>query len=218
MFRSRRYRCILLVILGQASLAQVAGTIRGVVIDENGNPLPGAKVYPLEKRPFYGHRLSRFSETNTDGKFAVDHLSLGTYVVVAQKEGSGYPDARLAFYSNLEAPTVTLTNAKPNADVTIRLPSKAGWLDLEVTDGDSKHNVDSAEVTLRRVSNPNLFVSASATQKRVAVPSQGDITVEVTAPGFRKWPNSIQGESPYVVHLNPGEVYRLKVKLEPVAK
>jgi len=114
-------------------------------------------------------------------------------VVLAGNESSGYPDPKLAFYSNFDVPTVTLAPAFPNASVTIKLPPKGGVLEIvAVLDAVTKRKIDSASIILRRVSNPTLFISTSATTGRILIPSLTDVTIEVTAPGYRSWPEPDQ--------------------------
>ncbi len=193
-------------------LAQEVGVIQGVVSDPNGKPLSGAKVDARLKGEFSGHRLDRSSKTSFDGKFVIDHLSWGTYILVARKEDSDYPDTRLAFYSNLQAPSVTISATDPNKDVAIRLAPQAGRLDLLVMNARTGERLDSAAVTLRRVENPKPFVTMSTTLKLIAIPALTDVQVEITAPGYNPWPN---GGSALIINLQSREGKHLEVRLVP---
>jgi hypothetical protein len=208
----RYLRVLLVACLCTTGLAQNSGSIRGMVLDENGQPLVGAEV-SATKDEFQAHRVGRFFNTDSDGHFEVKDLPLGIYVVLARKEDEGYPETRLAFYSNLEVSRATLTAAQPDAYVTLRMSPKAGWLELSVVDQATGTKLQSATVTLRRVANPNLYISTSATNKRTAVPSQVDVSVEIAAPGYREWTESSRGGAPYIIRLSPGETSKLSVSL-----
>ncbi len=60
-------------------MAQDAGTVRGVVTDDQGAPLLGANVYL--KGTIYG------SSTDEDGAFIITDVAPGTYVIVAEYLG-----------------------------------------------------------------------------------------------------------------------------------
>lgn len=209
-------RCLLVVLLTSAYLcAQPAGSVKGVVFDDQGRPLPKAEVHLSEAKRFVGHRLVETHETNSDGEFFIPNVPWGTYLVLAGKESSGYPDPKLAFYSNFAVPTVTLAPAFPNASVTIKLAPKGGVLEIvAVLDAVTKRKIDSASITLRRVSNPTLFISTSATIGRILIPSLTDVTIEVTAPGYRSWPAPDQAVTESRIRLKPEETSRLEVSLQ----
>ena len=215
MNQSRRlwFICLLLFCTVPICVAQESGTIQGVVIDADGKPLAGANVFPLLKgEVFVGHRISRSEQTASDGRFLITHLSWGTYLLVAEKQGSGYPDTRLAFYSNLQGASATISADHPRADVTINLGPQAGWLNLSVVDATSGNKVTSATVTLRRVTNPKLWVTTAATPNRVAVPPDTEVQVVVDAYGYVTWPTD---NSQFVINLRSNEERQLKVQLVP---
>jgi hypothetical protein len=195
--------------------AQSGGSVKGVVVDETGKPLAGAEVHIAEKKSFVGHRLIQIYETNNDGRFLIDNVSWGTYVVMVGKEDAGYPDTKLAFYSNLAAPTVILAPESPSADVIVKIGPKAGVLDLDpVTDVVTGKKIDSATITLRRTQNPDLFLTTSAAGGRLLVPSRTDVTIEIAAPTYKPWP--LDGEkSEGQMRLLPQEVRKLQVRLHP---
>jgi hypothetical protein len=197
--------------------AQTQGTVKGVVVNEIGKPVTGAEVYVLEKKKFVGHRPLQVYETDSIGQFLATNLPWGVYVVMAGKESEGYPDMKLAFYSNLAVPTVTLSPEFPSANVNVQLGPKAGI--LEVTSLVSALNgkkIEDASITLRRVQNPDFFITTStATGAQILVPSMTDIAIEVSAPGYRTWPTQNLAKSSTQIHLKPEEVYKLQVRLEP---
>jgi hypothetical protein len=207
-----RFAALLCCCVSSACVAQESGKIQGIVTDAAGNPVPGANVYAVEKGDFHGHRPSHSSESSSSGNFVIDHLSWGAYILLAKKESSGYPDTRLAFYSNQEASSATISADHPDAEVRITLPTVAGWLELSVTDANTGKALTSAAVTLRRVSNTRLYVRISTTVSHIAVPAQADVQVEINAPGYGQWPSDANLP---VINLLPGEHKHLDVKLVP---
>jgi Carboxypeptidase regulatory-like domain len=212
MRQSKRFwlTALLCCCVSSACVAQESGKIQGIVTDADGNLVQGANVYAVEKGEFRGHRLSRSSESSPDGNFLIDHLAWGAYILAVKKESSGYPDTRLAFYSNLQAVSATISADHPDAEVRITLPAPAGWLELSVTDANTGKALTSAAVTLRRVSDPRLYVKMSTTISHIAVPAQAEVQVEITSPGYDPWPSD---GNPLVINVQSGEHKHLDVKL-----
>jgi hypothetical protein len=155
---------VLLSVLQAWGSARAQGTITGTVVDETGRPLAGAKVHIAEKR-FVAHRVIRFYEADSGGRFRIADVPWGTYVIMAGKDSAGYADTTFAFYSGEAVPTVTLAPEFSSADVILRLGPRAGVLDLSsVTDAITGKNISLASVTLRRAESPDLYISESASQ------------------------------------------------------
>jgi hypothetical protein len=192
------------------------GTVRGTVIDELGQPISGADVQvdaiggPPRSTPV------RYVQTDESGRFLIGDLELGAYKVFAMKEKAGYPNMAFAFYSNHVFPTVNLIPERPTADVVIKLGPKAGVLDLAtITDAATGKGIDSATIILRRVLHPDLSISTSASLGRVLVPPMTDVSVEVTAEGYKPWPRvGVEGNQGRI-RLGPGEALKLQIQLEP---
>lgn len=205
-----------MVVLLASALAQVQGTITGIVVDETGKRVAGAKVLTAQKDVLVIHQIVQYHETDDDGHFRISHVPWGTYVVVAGKESAGYPAPVFAsFYSNYATPSVTLAEDFPSADITVKIGPKAGVLDLEpVTDAATGKEIRSASVTLRRAANPDSFLSASTTQGRVFVPAFTEVLIEIGAKGYKPWPPQDQAAEGRI-NLKPEEVRKLRVTLQP---
>jgi Carboxypeptidase regulatory-like domain len=216
MFRKTRLLLVTLWLSGSA-FAQTTGTISGVVVDENGQPLPKALVRIAETKPFYGSRVLDFYETDKDGRFLIEHVPWGTYAVMAKKEDSGYADMGFAFESNLAVPIVMLAPAFPKLDITVPLGPKAGKLDLvSLTDAETgKDLLESGAITLRRVQNPKFFMTTSTkTLRPFFVPANTDVSIEIAARGYKAWPGPDQAEQGRI-RLKPEEILKLEIKLQP---
>jgi hypothetical protein len=203
-----------IVVLG-STWAQAQGTITGTVLDEVGMPLAKAEVHVAPKGPFAGHRIVQFHETDSSGHFLIEHVPWGTYVLMAGKEDVGYPDTKMAFYSNLAVPTVSLTPDTPTLDVDLKLGPKAGILDLGVvTDKSTGKEVRSAAITLRRAGG-DFSMTASTTEGRILVPSSTEVIIGISAPGYKPWPPQEQMAAKGRILLKPDEVLKLQVYLDP---
>jgi hypothetical protein len=190
--------------------AQCKGGVDGTVIDELGNPMKGALVSLVEKVPFSGHRPIRTFVTDSKGAFHATIDVAGKYLVLAKKEDQGYPETRVAFYSNLEAQELVLDCSSPRVGLVVRLGPKAGHIrQISVIDAATGKLIPNASITLRRVSNENLFITTSTTYKNIAVPSDTTVTYQVTAPGY--------ADSPKMqLHLAPSEDMDLEIRLNQV--
>jgi hypothetical protein len=207
----------LILFLSLGAWAQSSGTVTGVVVDDRGKPVTQAEVHIAEKKPFVGHRLVEMHDTDDQGRFMIKDVPFGTYVVMAGKEEAGYPDSRLAFYSNLSVPTITLSPPSPTGSVTVALGPKAGVLEVSTADAANGKKIESASVTLRRVANPNFFITTSASKQRIPVPSKVDISLEVSAPGYETYyyPDPANPARSTPIHLKPGEELKLDIRLHP---
>jgi hypothetical protein len=196
--------------------AQTDGSITGVVVGQDGKPLAKAEVHIGDNRPFYGSRTIQFHETDADGKFVIRHVPWGSYIVMAGKETEGYPDTKLAFYSNMDAPTVFLSQLSPVASVTVRL-SKAGILHIKsLVDEATGATVANAAVTLRRADNPEFLMTVSSSLKEILVPPT-TVTLQVDAQGYESWPKSDPATKIDQINMESGKVIDLAIKLRPVA-
>jgi hypothetical protein len=210
----------LILILAQAVQPQSGGTIKGVVVDEQGKPVTKAEIHIAEIKSFVGHRLVEMHETDGQGQFVIDNIPWGTYFVMAGKEEAGYPDTRFAFYSNLAVPTVTLQPSFRTATLTVPLGPKAGILEVSPTDAETQKRIAAASITLKRKDNPSFHITMSADEKRILVPSLVDILAEISASGYETafYPSSSDPSQSTPIHLSPGQELKLAMPLLPHRK
>ena len=86
----------------EKNATQSKTTMRGTVVDENGQPLPGAKVQLVSRVPRF--KVVSLAATDADGRFLLDVKDAGMYVVV---EYIGFKTFK--------------ARAKKNTDITILL-------------------------------------------------------------------------------------------------
>ncbi|MGA2370361.1 MAG: carboxypeptidase regulatory-like domain-containing protein [Candidatus Korobacteraceae bacterium] len=216
--------CIVILIGGIAHTpslsAQDGGAVKGIVVDQDGEPIAHATVRLLNEKWAGGPRANRVIETNNQGEFAMTGVPWGNYAVLADKEEDAYPDTELTFYSNGTAPRVMIGSSLPIPYVTVKLGPKAGFLEItSATNTDTGAAVRSATLTLRRADNPEFFVTMSAVgPPPIPIPSGTDVTVEVSAPGYRSWTLLGNDGKPERMRLTPGEIRKMSVQMQPEAR
>lgn len=185
------------------------GSISGMVVDERGAPVAGAKVNVVETHtPVL--KAIRYFDTDERGAFMIRDLPFGDYRVFAMKREAGYPDMGAAFYSNDVFPTALLSEKNPAAYVVVQLAAKAGIVKGTVTDAVTQKAVSSPSLLLRRAADPKKFLSKSAKAKyEIQVPSDAPVLFEVSAPGYQNW--RYRGE----LRLKPEETIEIDVQLMP---
>lgn len=213
MKRARLLLLTLCVCVGVGS-AQQAGVVRGVVVDENDQPIVHAKVHVAEAQAFVGHRIINMVETNSQGEFTLSNVAWGEYVVLAGKENAGYPDTKLAFYSNFAVPKVSVTPANAAPYVKVSLGPKAGKLQItSVSNAETGDIVHSATLTLRRTDDQRSFITVGIDDGAlIPIPSGTDVVYEISASGFKTWTSEEK------LHLGPEEIHRVTVHLQPDAR
>ena len=74
--------------------------------------------------------------------------------------------------------------------------------------------VGAAARRLQRIGTP-FFIYTSAPGAHLLVPSTADVSVEITAPGYKPWPAYGGGSFGGRIRLRPQEVLELDVQLQP---
>jgi uncharacterized protein DUF6843 len=192
-----------------ATAQQQRGMISGIVSDEKGIPVSGAKVNVERSNGHARGSLVRFVETDFRGHFLIDRLAWGRYKVFAKKEDAGYPPMNWSFYSEDSFPTATITPENPNVDLRVRIGPKGGVLVGSVSDASTGAPVN-AGFKLLRALYPDKWISTSMPANyRVLIPASTDVLLEVSAPGFKTW------NPGHALRLGSGAELHLDISLEP---
>ena len=121
--RARATSCILFVLMifsASAQALETSSAVRGVVVDETGNPVAGATVTVRNE----GTSLTRQTQTNASGEFSVRNLQVDDdYTVSASASGR---DA-----AQVENVALSLGRV---ASVNLILPSSGPIEEVVVTD------------------------------------------------------------------------------------
>jgi hypothetical protein len=157
----------------------------------------------------------RYCFTNNEGRCTITNVPWGEYRVFAGKESEGYPDAPFPIYGVNACPIVKLQPASPSANAAIRLSPKAGAIEpISVIDAITGEGLRSAAITIRLVGNPEDDVGTSTLSYPIMVPSDRDVSVQVTASGYKPWPPK-EREKEGQIRLKPEQAVELDVKIAP---
>jgi len=157
--------------------------------------------------------------TDETGHFAIPQLQLGKYAVAVEKLDADYPDMSKQFYSDGKFETVFLSARHAAGDVTLRIGPKAGVLMGTVADAVAGSPLRAC-VELIRASEPNNFLSSSGLIKpnyRLLIPPNAGVLVKMWLDGYKPWyfPGTVDKSESRPVHLKPGEVVTLDIRLQP---
>jgi hypothetical protein len=199
------------------------GTITGLVLDADGQPLSGAEVFAVKSDSTMG-KLP-FTSTDEQGRFQLKNLSDGTYTVHASKEKDGYADTAFPFYSvnSPIVPQVNVNEQQETPEVTIRFKQKAPKLFGRVVDAVTGMAINNSQITLRWADNPEVYRLTGPNRPEmkgrfeVLVPPIS-LTIEVQAPGYKNWTYSDDGSDKHAaaLKLEREETKELTVVLQPV--
>jgi len=190
------------------------GVIQGVVLDDIGNPLPGAKVH-AELKGVAMRKAIRFVESDQNGFFVIDRLEFGTYYVEAMKEEDGYGGMSWSFFNDKPLPTVQVSAQTRIADVVVSLGPKAGILIGTIRDAVTGKPI-SAGFDLVQVKDRTKWMGTGAAPDfRVLIPSSKDIEVKVSAPGYDAWVYPGPNLVPQPLRMEPGSEAHLDILLSP---
>ena len=174
---------------GQRQPASAAGAVEGIVVNTDGRPVAGVRVYPMQTGP------TPFSVTDVRGRFELVGVQAGSVRIMTSKMEEGYPDTGSGMYGvNLESIPVVLVQPGATTDnVVVKLGMRLGVLRGTVIDAASGKRVPTARIRIAREDNPANFLSTNvdeAGQFVLAWPAHVR-RLEVTAPGFKAWRSDV---------------------------
>jgi hypothetical protein len=192
------------------------GVIYGTVVDQDGHP---AKGIALQACPLGVPLAAVLPTTVTDdsGNYRFQNIPWwGRYTVYAEDEKAGYS----SFITNPASPAspaeITLSPEHPMAAFNVRLPPKAAFLHLHLTNRRTNSIISAVEVKVTLQAHPEQFIySMSCLSDRVfLLPPEQDLLLHITSPGFVEWNESDGAGKP--LRMRSGDSRLLEVQLEPV--
>jgi hypothetical protein len=212
--------CLGLALMFCASAQSQEGVIKGRVIDQQDAPVAGAHVTWLlnVKNVVEVHSGPvDFVVSNSGGHFVIRGLAVNDpYIVYAQKEDDDYPDMELGFFNRKDnSVSTTAVEGEKAADITIRVGPKAGRLNWNVTDAITGKSVNPT-LEVKRIDTGGSFGSGGPANDTHLLPSDTDLALSVSAPGYRAWyyPAGDKKHSA-LLRLKPGEEKTLEIHLQP---
>jgi hypothetical protein len=205
-----------LICLGQTATTPSTGSVRGVVLNVEGKPIPGAIVYGLPEQDMF----KQFPTTaDAKGEFTLTDLPQEDFYLHAYKESDGYPDSMFAFYrtSEREWIKVHIKAGQEIKDVSIQLGPKTARLNIAVTNETGSPLEKDAELVFTRPDMPGPYKRAMNTTESLAVPAV-PFRLTVEAEGYEPWHyggtnwQTDQG----LIKLNSGATLALSVQLRRI--
>lgn len=199
-----------------------SGAIQGRVLNEDGQAVAGATVY-AESLNFESGRMPA-ALTDTQGRFTIRNLRNDTYRVYAEKKEEGYAHPLSAFHfgDSVNIPLINVSDQKGISEITIFIGPKAAKITGQLLDSSDNKPVKDAQITLRRVDNPDYSYSSAPDANgrfKILVPSE-PFTIEVSADGYEKWSyKSADSTHPTnALKLLPGSTKNLTIPIRPAHK
>jgi hypothetical protein len=195
------------------------GTVQGKVIDEQGKPVQGVKVY-AEPANMEGSSMGKliFVTTNEHGDFKLEQVLPGENLICTSKEESLYPDTGAAALAvDIEAlMRVRVEEGKVSPKITVQI-IKGGKLVGSILDDLNDQPLKDSRIRLTRGDDPRLFMSAGPDEQgnfEFVVPSK-PFRVEVTASGYKTWRSDDHGG---LVLAEPGSTKEFQIRLEKIGR
>ncbi len=187
-----------------------AGEIKGIVIDQSGDPVAGATVYIIPQDISFDNVSSRSVRSDKKGEFDFHGgLALGSYKVYSRKEQADYPDRSDPFYADslVDPPKVNLIEENPFASVTVTMGEKAGVLQGRIIDAVTGADTKAKLVFVDADGNNHSVIAEG--KYRALLPAGKDISVMLMpmSPEYRT-----QTMPP--VRLDPGQEKDLNIPLQ----
>jgi hypothetical protein len=197
-------------------LPMASGTLRGVVLDGDGKPLPGANVYATEE----ADSKKQFPTVCNDaGQFTLVGLPEGTIYLSAFKESDGYPYDFFAFYASPGENTpikLEIKAAQTIRDVRIQLGRRAARLNFSITDQDGRPLEKGASIIFTRLDQANQPYGRGARSNESWLVPPVPFRFSVEAKGFRTWHyggDSWQDKDG-IISLASGQILTLVIRLQ----
>ena len=193
------------------------GSVEGVVVDEQGKPIPDADIYALPEQDM--RRQVGSTTTDSAGKFILHDLPAEVVYVYAYKERDGYPNTFARFFmlpGDRSLVSVKVEAGKVVTGVALKRAAKAALLKVNVTDENG--NPIQGEFVFTREDQPGDYLmgarNESGGEESVLVPPL-PFRLTVRAPGYEPWH---YGGANYagkagLVTLKSGQTLTLNVRL-----
>lgn len=169
-------------LVAQSQIKLRSAEIQGVVIDQNGIPVPNATVYAVSQDLRFNDLTPLSAKADRNGAFDFrGKLALGCYELYSRMSDS--PDPFDSFFADTttRSPKILLTSAHPSAKVTVQIAPQPAILTGRILDADTGAAVKAYLGMLDSEGHGHsVFVNGSY---RVLLPPGKDVTLMVTLVG-----------------------------------
>lgn len=172
------------VALGQ-SQAPATGTITATVLDSQGNPLNGLTVM-LRSIGQQSPQTRKNVTTDANGHLVVTGCSFGTYLLVAVHNETPTLAMNPTIRGNSVVTTVLLSQSFSTAMLTMKFGSEMSVISGKLKDAVTGKPV-AAQLAIKSASGQSWFSGGIPPSYQVIVPRLTDLSVQISAPGYRTW-------------------------------
>jgi len=185
------------------------GCISGVAVDENDSPVAEAKISPRFMGSGYAGDVSPVN-TDSDGKFSLDNLRPGEYVLWPEKELDGFSSNWSGWNGQVALPRVTVTPGGACQELTVNMGARGAVVRVRAVDAATHEPLPDIMVNFRNPENTRQGGTISGEPREVhefLVPSRVGVSIQVRASGYQP------SDPVQIGPLSPGEKQDLTVSL-----
>jgi hypothetical protein len=187
------------------------GCITGIAVDENDSPVSAAKITPRFMGSGYASDVSQPVTADDNGKFTLDNLRPGDYVLWPEKESDGFSTNWSGWRGQVELQRVTVAAGGACQEVTLNMGSRGALMRVRAMDGTTHEPLPNIQVNFRNAEDPRQGGSIFGEPREVHeffVPSRTNFALQVRSPGYRA------SEPIRIEPLSPGGTQDLTVPLQ----
>jgi hypothetical protein len=191
------------------------GAVEGEVLDQNGHPLSGIRVYADRQGP---GGILPVTRTDKRGKFFLP-LEPGDYSVYAVREVMGYRDVSHELASNDSVvKRTTVSEGRRTGNLVIRLNTEMPRLLGRPVDAETSRPVANATILVCAEGGRKQCVGAGTTLPdhlfRLLLPPMS-FNIKVSAPGYQDWYYGKDGSKEHAenLQLRPNTEKQLLIQL-----
>jgi hypothetical protein len=186
------HRLLLAVLLftalahAQQDANSVAGSIEGIVVDENGHALAHAEVTPDDGSP--KGMIIPYYPTDAKGRFRIANLYPGEWLLFGRKLEDGYmdQDVNFAFLKGQKPLRVHVDAGSLTTGTVLRLGPRAAFVHVDLEDKATSRPITDLRIHMEQVSSPGNFLDSSqGAPADILVPAT-KVKLAVTSPGYSK--------------------------------
>ena len=215
----KRWALALLAVLSHLgplkSSAQITttGSVEGVVLDQQGKPIPDADVYANLEEDM--RRPIAVATTDSAGKFLLHDLPAARVYIYAYKESDGYPNGFAAFFAlpNDQSLVVMKIEAGQTTTITIKRGARSAHLKVHITD-ENGNRIGAGLTLTREDQRGDNYIMGTDGEVSMLVPPV-PFRVTVNEDGYEPWHYggaNWQGKAGLVA-LKSGQTLTLNVRL-----
>jgi hypothetical protein len=206
---------LLATAVGQDQPQEAKGTIYGIVVRRDGQRVPGIGLTATPLGVALAAVLPH-TKANAQGGYRFENIPWwGRYTVYADDEEAGFSTFSTGPSGEANPPQVEITPDRPQAELNVQLPPRAGFLEIHLTDSQTGSLIPDLQIEVMSVKNPDqlVFSESCSSTHAILVPPEKPLLLHVASPRYREWNES--RELGKLIFLKSGDRLKLDVRLQP---